>query len=272
MFSSALARIISAVSISLAGFGSILMFAWPLIINTATAREADLAQAVFVGLMPLMLILILIEVSTGDIGSKQLALLGVLTALNAVIRLLGAGTAGIETAFFIIIISAYVFGSGFGFLLGSASLLVSALLTGGVGPWLPFQMMAAGLVGIGAGLIPKPKAKSLQLALLVCYSIFASFGFGFLMTLWNWPFLAGMESSVSFVPGAGLIENLIRFFQYQILTGGLFWDLGRAITTSVLILITAPSLLATLRRAAGRAGFVTPAKKEGAKQTPERAL
>ena len=59
-----------------------------------------------------VLILVLVEFSSGDIGAKQLALLGVLIALNAVIRLLGAGTAGIETAFFLIILGAFVFGSG----------------------------------------------------------------------------------------------------------------------------------------------------------------
>ena len=36
-----------------------------------------------------------------------------------------------------------MFGPALGFLLGSTALLTSALLTGGVGPWLPFQMLAA---------------------------------------------------------------------------------------------------------------------------------
>jgi multisubunit Na+/H+ antiporter MnhG subunit len=39
------------------------------------------------------------------------------------------------------------------------------------------------------------------------------------------------------------------------LTGGLLWDTGRAITTGVLIWLTAPALLTTLGRAAVRAGF-----------------
>jgi multisubunit Na+/H+ antiporter MnhG subunit len=43
--------------------------------------------------------------------------------------------------------------------------------------------------------------------------------------------------------------------QYEIVTGGLLWDLGRAITTSVLLLLTAPALLATLNRVATRAGI-----------------
>lgn len=203
-------------------------------------------------LMPLLLGLLIVEFTSGKIDTRQLALLGVLTALNAVIRLLGAGVAGIETAFFLIIISAYVFGRSFGFILGSTSILVSALISGGVGPWLPFQMMAAGLIGLGAGQISR---RRFERAWLVAYAIVASFAYGSLMTLWNWPYLAGVGSDVSYLSGAGVFENLRRFFAYELLTGGLVWDLGRAITTSALIVVTAPALLATLRRAAGRAGI-----------------
>jgi energy-coupling factor transport system substrate-specific component len=263
---------ISNLSILLAGVGSVLMFSWPFFISTESAVEADVAQVVFIALMPVMLVLILVEVATGEIGSKQIALLGVLIALNAIIRLLGAGTAGIETAFFLIIIAGYVFGAGFGFLLGTGSLLVSALITGGVGPWLPFQMMAAGLIGIGAGLLPRFASRLGKVSTLIAYSIPASFAYGFLMTLWNWPFVAGSESSISYLAGAGAIENLTRFVQFQILTGGLIWDLGRAITTVALIAITGPLLLGSLQRAASKAGFVRPSKQEVANRTQAQGL
>ena len=246
--------LISRLSITMAGFGSLLMFAWPLLITQSTTSETQLAQSVFIVLMPLILLLILVEFATGDIGSKQLALLGVLVALNAVIRLLGAGTAGIETSFFLIILGAYVFGSGFGFILGAGSIFVSALITGGVGPWLPFQMMAAALVGLGAGLIPHVKRSWLTRTYLVIYAVIAAFAYGALMTLWNWPYLAGTGTQISYVAGDPLLSNLTRFLQYEIVTGGLVWDAGRAITTSVLILLTGTALIATLQRAATRAG------------------
>jgi energy-coupling factor transport system substrate-specific component len=92
------------------------------------------------------------------------------------------------------------------------------------------------------------------------------------MTLWNWPFLAGSESSISYLAGAGAIENFIRFVQFQILTGGLIWDLGRAITTVALIAITGPLLLGSLQRAASKAGFVKPSKQEGASQARGQEL
>ncbi|NBW73649.1 MAG: ECF transporter S component, partial [Microbacteriaceae bacterium] len=181
----------SRLSVAIAGLASILMFTWPLLISTASATETQVAQAVFIVLMPLTLILIVMEFASGDIGAKHLALLGVLIALNAVIRLLGAGTAGIETAFFLVILGAYVFGSGFGFILGASSIFVSALITGGMGPWLPFQMMGVGLVGLGAGLVPHFERNWLRRTSLVGYAVISSFVYGALMTLWNWPYLAG---------------------------------------------------------------------------------
>ncbi len=246
--------VISKLSIAIAGVASLLMFSWPLFITSNISTEATTAQTVFILLMPLTLVIVLIEFATGDISSKHLALLGVLIALNAVIRLLGAGTAGIETAFFLVILGAYVFGSGFGFILGAGSIFVSALLTGGIGPWLPFQMMGAALIGLGAGLIPHATKKWLVKLNLIAYAVIASFTYGALMTLWNWPYLAGTGTQVSYVAGAPIIDNLTRFLQYEIITGGLVWDTGRAITTSVLILLTGSALIATLSRAATRAG------------------
>jgi len=246
--------LISKLSIAIAGVASLLMFSWPLFITSNISTEATTAQTVFILLMPLTLVIVLIEFATGDISSKHLALLGVLIALNAVIRLLGAGTAGIETAFFLVILGAYVFGSGFGFILGAGSIFVSALLTGGIGPWLPFQMMGAALIGLGAGLIPHATKKWLVKLNLIVFAVIASFAYGSLMTLWNWPYLAGTGTQVSYVAGAPVIDNLTRFLQYEIVTGGLIWDTGRAITTSLLILLTGSALIATLSRAATRAG------------------
>jgi energy-coupling factor transport system substrate-specific component len=250
----------SRLTIAVAAIGSLLVFSWPFLIEasssvTSNINQAQLAQSVFIVLMPLLIVTVLVEFSSGKITARQLAVLGVLTALNAVVRLAGAGTSGIETAFFLIILGAYVFGAGFGFLLATGSILVSALISGGVGPWLPFQMMAAGLVGIGAGLLPHPRRASLQRALIMAFAVPASFFYGALMTMWNWPFLAGTGTNISYLAGGGLFENLRRFVNYELLTGGLVWDAGRAVTTVVLLLLTAPALLATLNRAANRAGF-----------------
>lgn len=247
--------ITSRIVLLVVGALSILSFVWPFMISSQNASQSTVAQTIFMILMPAFIAVMLTQYTGGGIDSRQLALLGVLIALNSVIRLLGAGTAGIETAFFLIIIGGYVFGIGFGYLLGSGSLLISALISGGVGPWLPFQMMAAGLVGIGAGMLPSLTGKSKRTYLLIGYAVAACYVYGALMTAWNWPFLAGLGTSIGYLPGAGLAENLVRFLTYETVTGGLLWDTGRAITTAVLLRLTAPTLLTTLSRAARRAGF-----------------
>ena len=54
-----------------------------------------------------------------------------------------------------LVLGGRVFGRGFGFVLGAVTLFVGALLTGGVGPWLPFQMLGAAWVGFFAGCLPR---------------------------------------------------------------------------------------------------------------------
>jgi energy-coupling factor transport system substrate-specific component len=183
--------------------------------------------------------------------SKKLALLGTLAALNSVVRLLGAGVAGIETAFALIIIAGYVLGARFGLALGAISITTSAIISGGVGPWLPFQILAAGMVGFGAGLLPKATRVRLKTLIMSVYAVFAAYVYGALMTAWTWPLIAG-NTVLGFQVGDDLITNLLRFLNYELVSGGLLWDTGRAITTVTLIALTASTLTTTLERAATR--------------------
>jgi len=240
------------------------MFCWPLFAHPAPGEAAHTADApfVFMATLPVLILVVLAELSRGGIDAKALALLGVLSAVNAGLRPLGAGTGGIELVFFLLVLAGRVFGPGFGFVLGSTSLFTSALLTAGVGPWLPFQMLASSLIGLGAGLLPrKPRGKP-EIALLVAYGVFAAYFFGLLMSLWSWPFLAGTSAGATaglgFVPGAPLADNLHRFAVFTVLTSTLGWDTGRAITNAVAIVLLGPAVLAVLRRAARRAAFDAP--------------
>jgi len=192
------------------------------------------------------------ELSAGRLDSKQVALLGIMSALAAALRPLGAGAVGVEPMWFLIILGGYTFGSGFGFLMGSLSLFASALITGGVGPWLPFQMLAASWIGMCAGLIPH---RRFEIARLIAFAIVAAFAFGLLMDLQFWPWALGTSTSLSYEPGAAVIENLRRFLTFHALTA-FGWDLPRAITNALLIAIAGPTVLSALRRGARRAHFV----------------
>ena len=190
----------SAVVLTVASIAGLAMFTWPLFVSVSPAGVGHTGDApfFFVATMPILVLVILAELADGGVDSKALAMLGILAAINAALRPLGAGTAGIETVFFLLVLAGRVFGAGFGFLLGSISMFASALLTGGVGPWLPFQMMAAAWVGLGAGLLPKAVRGKAEIALLAAYGVVAAYGFGAIMNLWFWPFATGNGTGISY--------------------------------------------------------------------------
>jgi energy-coupling factor transport system substrate-specific component len=246
----------AALTLVLASVGGLFAFLWPLLVDPGAVLESTSAPLVFALLLPVLLAVVLTEMSDGGMDTKALAMLGVLSALGAALRPLGAGTAGVETVFFLIVLGGRVFGPGFGFVLGATTLFASALLTGGVGPWLPFQMLGAAWVGLGAGLLPRARGR-LELLLLGCYAAFSSLVFGFLLNLSFWPFSLGARTQLSFDASATVLENLHAFWLFSLATS-LGWDVGRAITTTVLVLLAGPAVLASLRRASRRAAFDAP--------------
>ncbi|MGY0062254.1 ECF transporter S component [Streptomyces sp. LZ34] len=250
----------SVAALALVSAIGVAAFGWPLLSDSASglAHSAD-APWLFAALLPLLLAVVVATIADTGLGSKAVAMLGVLAAAGAALRPLGAGTAGIEPMFFLMVLSGRVLGPGFGFVLGAVSMFASALLTGGVGPWMPFQMLSMGWVGMGAGLLPgadRLRGRA-ELFLLAGYGAVASVLYGTVMNLQGWPYLAGMASGVSFVPGDPLSHNLARFVAYCLATS-LGWDLPRAVVTVVLTLTLGRTVLRALRRATRRAAFDAP--------------
>lgn len=238
-----------------------LAFTWPLFIDPGSALAADTtAPLVLAGILPLLLGLVVVQLTNAELDVKALSMLGVLTAMGAVARPLGAGTAGVELVFFLILLAGRVFGAGFGFVLGNTTLFASALITGGVGAWLPYQMLAAGFMGLGAGLLPHARGRA-ESCLLAGYGVLASFGYGMAMDLAFWPFVVGRGAG-GFDPDLGPIANLHRFLVVNLATG-MGWNLGRAVTNAVLVGVLGSPVLRVLRRANRRAGFVAADNRPG---------
>lgn len=245
--------------LAVATVAGLMMFLWPLLLRAEPGERVD-PPFIFLLLLPVVVVVVLAELTEGGMDSRALAMLGVLTAVNAVLRGASAGVAGVELVFFLLILGGRVFGPGFGFVLGCTSLFASALVTAGVGPWLPYQMLAAAWVGMGAGLLPRARGR-VELALLVAYGVVAAYAYGLVMNMSSWPYTLGIlvpghEGGLSYVPGDPLGENLARFGVYTLLTSTGSWDTGRAITTTVMVLLLGPAVLATLRRASRRARVV----------------
>lgn len=238
------------------------MFCWPLVASVLPRSGGQSTPWLMLVLVPVLLVIVLGQVGSGGLDPRTLAMLGVLSAVNAALRLVSAGTGGIELVFFLLVLAGYVFGATFGLLLGMISLFASALLTAGVGPWLPFQMLAAGWIGLGAGLLGHlvsqrvaPRGR-IELVVLAGYSVVVAYAFGALMNLWFWPFAIGSDTAVSYVPGGSLAENLPRFVVFTLTTSTLTWDTVRAVTNVVAVLVLGRPVLGTLRRAQRKATFV----------------
>lgn len=249
----------TAVTIVLAAFLGFVAFFWPFAVSAASVPRGTVAPLLFGVLLLLVLAVLVAQLAEGGIDAKALAMLGVLAALDAALRPLGAGTAGIETVFFLLILAGRVFGPGFGFTLGCTSLFASAIITGGVGPWLPYQMFGSAFVGLAAGFLPRCRGR-VEIALLAAYGAVSALAYGFLLNLSFWPYFTD-QASTSYVPGAALGTNVAHYLLFDGTTS-LGWDTGRAITNAVCILVLGPAILAALRRAHRRARFDAPGRFE----------
>ncbi|MCT9140383.1 ECF transporter S component [Streptomyces violarus] len=251
----------SLAALTLVSAVGVVGFTWPFLAPPTSQLSAHAQDApwLFAGLLVLLVAVVAAAISESGLGPKAVAMLGVLAATGAALRPIGAGTAGIEPMFFLMVLSGRVLGPGFGFVLGSVTMFASALLTGGVGPWLPFQMLAMGWFAMGAGLLPGPDRLRgrTELVMLAGYGFLAAFAYGTVMNMAGWPFMSALASNVAFDPQAAVPANLARFLAYCLATS-LGWDLGRAVVTVVLTLTLGPAVLRALRRATRRAAFETP--------------
>jgi energy-coupling factor transport system substrate-specific component len=231
----------------------LVAFLYPFFLSTplkegAASAHAGDAPLIFGVLTPLLLLLILAELGSRRASAKMIAALGILTAINSVLRI-PAGIGDSPSFFFLPILLGYAYGGRFGFLVGALSVFVSALLTSGVGPWLPFQMLALGWLGMGAaGLRPLGRRVRpwVEIGLLALYGYVGGMLFGALMNIYSWPF-AGSMSGIGWQPGLGLDETLRRYWLFYVATS-LTWDTLRGCFTAAFILLLGKPLLRELRR------------------------
>lgn len=239
------------VVLALANLLGLAAFAWPFVLPELTgdaAHEPD-APVVLVVLLLCIGTLLFLELERGGMGPKTVALIGVLGAAMVALRLPGF-IGGFSALFVVVLVAGNAFGPGFGFLLGAIGTFASGLFVGGLGPWLPFQMVAIGWVGAGAGLVPRTRSWSVRIAALAAYGFVVGFLFGALMNLWFWPFM-GSAGDTAWSATAGPLENLRRYAAFYGVTS-LGWDAFRAAGNVALVLLLGRPLLGALDRAAKR--------------------
>ena len=229
--------------ISLAGLG---LFLWPFLGSSLPAATPALLVA-FGSLGALTAF----ELGARRLDSRGLALLAALSAADAALRAaLVTGIGGFSPIFLLVLCGGYAVGPEFGFLLGSGSLLTSALVTGGLGPWLPYELFALGWVGLGAGLVGGVRRGRRpgwpDILLLGAYGLAAGYAYGVVMDVWNWTFFAG-SPQLGWHPGLAPLAALGRFGRYYLLTS-LAYDSFRAGGNALMVGLLGMPILVGLRR------------------------
>jgi energy-coupling factor transport system substrate-specific component len=230
--------------------------------SAETARAGDSPLLLLV-LMGLCFAALLVEVQGQAVSAKHIALLGVLVAINSVLRFVEVGIpgpGGFSPIFVLIVLSGYVYGGRFGFLLGALTMLVSALITGGVGPWLPGQMFTAGWVGLSAPLL-RPLVRAVggvegsrrEIWVVALFGGLWGFVYGLVINLWFWPFMAGPASQYM-EAGLGLADLLRRYAAFYLATS-LLWDTMAVLGNGLMLLAFGRPALRALRRFQQRFDF-----------------
>ena len=259
-------RLVSGLVYALSGAIGVLAFLYPFFLPVTDAAGRGMARSPdamlwTAALVGLSVIALTVEVQGQIIHAKMVAMLGVLVATTSVLRFVEVVfpmPGGFSPIFAPIILVGYVFGSRFGFLMGTFTLLVSGLVTGGVGPWLPYQVFTAGWAGLTAGWISWAMDRVLgrlgrtRRSLRPDIAVLCAFGFawgilyGAIINVWFWPFAVGPVQQ-TWSPGIGLRDTLARYATFYLLTSAA-WDLGRAVGNAALILLLGAPVVRALSR------------------------
>lgn len=218
-----------------------------------SVAEGRTSLLLFSAAVAMILLAILSEAQHG-LTTHTIAMLGALVGLNTALRMIDnllPLPGGFSPVFLLITLVGFVFGARLGFLMGALTLLVSDPVSpGGLGPWTPYQMLAAGWAGMTASLLPR------RSPLWILALVGAGWGwlYGALTNLYFWPYALGAPD-ISWNPALGAAETLARYGRYYLVTS-LAWDTMRAAGNFALLLLLGTALIRVLERFRRRAAVV----------------
>jgi len=225
----------------------------------AHGQDAPLLLTVMVGIC---FGAMLLEVQVQAAGAKLVALVGILVSINAVLRFAEVavpGPGGFSPIFFLILVTGYIYGGGFGFLMGVATLLVSAIITASAGPWLPYQMFTAGWVGMSAPLarplvrLVHGEGRWREVLILAAFGGLWGLLYGAIMNIWFWPFSVGSPDQM-WHAGMSWLDTLKTYAVFYMATS-FVWDVLRLGGNALLTLAFGLPTLRVLRRFKTRFAF-----------------
>ncbi|PES62690.1 ECF transporter S component [Bacillus cereus] len=163
--------------------------------------------------------------------SREIVIVAVLAAIAAVSRVPFSILPSVQPTSFVIIVSAIVFGSETGFMIGATAAIVSNIFLG-QGPWTPWQMFSWGMIGFIAGLLRNTfLMKKLWGRLL--YGFVVGFLFGWIMNFWG---LLGFIQEATW-------ETVIAYY-----AASFSFDLSHAISNVIFLLLFSTSWITILTR------------------------
>jgi energy-coupling factor transport system substrate-specific component len=236
-----------ATAISIAGLA---LFLWPFAASDTPPATAALALSVGV-----VAVLAFVEASARTLDARRFALLAAIAAIDAGLRLvLVTGLGGFSPMFFLILAAGYVYGPSYGFLAGSVALLASAVATGGIGPWLPYEMFGCGFVGLAAGLAGLRRSGRVtwrDVVVLAAVGAVTGFAYGALLDVWDWTTFYRNVPGFGWQPGLAPTAALARFGRFYVVTSFLY-DAFRAVGNVIAVAVLGAPVLAGLLRMRAR--------------------
>ena len=234
-------------AISIAGLA---LFLWPFVGADTPPVATSLALS-----LGIVAVLLFVEASTRRLDARRFALLAAIAAIDAGLRLvLVTGLGGFSPMFFLILAAGYVYGPSYGFLAGSVALLASAVATGGIGPWLPYEMMGFGFVGLVAGVAGMRRSGPVtwrDIVVLASVGAVTGFAYGALLDVWDWTTFYRGAPGFGWQPGLSLTAALARFGRFYVATS-LVYDGFRAVGNVLAVTLLGAPVLAGLIRVRAR--------------------
>lgn len=257
---SAIDRVRASATYAVIAAIGVVAFGWPFIVSAHAAPSAEHSGDAWLwaGLLGAVIVgALVLEVHRGAMRGAHVAVLGVLSAVIGLLRLLRLAGGG-NAMFFVLILAAVAFGPRFGALLGLNAMAASAVVTAGIGPWLPFQMLAAAALGALAGVLgvlTRRLASRPRVAVIAVFGWCGAFAYGVLINLWSWPLIQD-GGALSYAPGLGVATTLHRYWSFYVATS-LAWDAAGAVLNAVAIVALGAPMLAAFDRIADRLTPVT---------------
>ena len=158
---------------------------------------------------------------------KMLVLIATLSSIAIVGRWVFVWLPNVTLSTGIVILAGVSLGAVPGFMVGALTMLVSNMLVG-QGLWTVWQMLMAGLIGLGAGLMRKADRLTLSV-----YAVLACFVYGFVMDIFT----------------LVTVYNEITLETFLVVWGASFYfDLAHAVSSVVAVVMLYSAIVPPIRR------------------------